>query len=86
MFVAGADHDVSLFAVEQLRSSLTDLHFVDRDVRRDVARLRRTLIAQRDAGTPWRAREAAEILADVGHDRFDRHCRWLEECPCSRRP
>ncbi|HET6702706.1 MAG TPA: hypothetical protein VFH14_12925, partial [Gemmatimonadaceae bacterium] len=55
--------DVSLFAAEQLISTLTDVDCVDRDIRRGLVALRRALVKQHDAGTPWRARDAAEVLA-----------------------
>jgi len=58
--------DVSLFVAEHLITTvtaLTDIDCVDRDIRRGLVALRRTLVKQRDAGTPWRARNAAEILA-----------------------
>ena len=52
--------DVNLFAAEQLISMLADLRCVDRDIADGLAVLRRALVAQRAAGTPWRARDAAE--------------------------
>ena len=55
--------DVSLFVTQQLISTLDGLHSADRDLQRGFIALRRTLAKQRDAGTPWLARDAADVLA-----------------------
>ena len=55
--------DVSLFVADQLVSTLADLHGVDADTRRGLRALRRELEKQREAGTPWLARDAADVLA-----------------------
>lgn len=73
--------DVSLFAAEQLISTLTDLDCVDRDIRRGLVALRRTLVKQRDAGTPWRARDAVEILAMLDMTAWISVLGLLDECP-----
>src|SRR5262249_13454847 len=54
--------DVSLFVADQLMSTLADLHCVDADTRRGLRALRRTLVKQREAGTPWLARDATDVL------------------------
>jgi hypothetical protein len=74
-------HDVSLFAAEQLISTLTDVDCVDRDIRRGLVALRRTLVTERDAGTPWRARDAAEILAMLDMTAWISVLGLLDECP-----
>jgi len=73
--------DVSLFAAEQLISTLIDVDCVDRDIRRGLVALRRTLVKQRDAGTPWRARDAAEILAMLDMTAWISVLGLLDECP-----
>jgi hypothetical protein len=73
--------DVSLFAAEQLISMLTDVDCVDREIRRGLVVLRRTLVQQRDAGTPWRARDAAEILAMLDMTAWISVLGLLDECP-----
>jgi hypothetical protein len=55
--------DVSLFAADQLISILANLHSGDGDIRNGLRTLRRTLVQQRKAGTPWLARDAADVLA-----------------------
>jgi hypothetical protein len=73
--------DVSLFAAEQLISTLHDVDCVDRDIRRGLVALRRKLVEQRDAGTPWRARDAAEVLAMLDMTAWVSVLGLLDECP-----
>jgi hypothetical protein len=73
--------DVSLFAAEQLISTLTDVDCVDRETRRGLVELRRTLVRQRDAGTPWRARDAADVLATLDMPAWIGVLGLLDECP-----
>jgi hypothetical protein len=76
--------DVSLFAAEQListLSSVSDVDCVDPDIRRGLVALRRTLVQQRDAGTPWRARDAAEVLAMLDMTAWIGVLGLLDECP-----
>jgi hypothetical protein len=74
-------HDVSLFVADQLISTLADIDCVDRDIRRELVALRRTLVKQRDAGTPWRARDAAEILSMLDPTAWISVLGLLDECP-----
>ena len=74
--------DVSLFAAEQLISTL------DRCSTASIATsgagsvaLRRTLVKQRDAGTPWLARDAAEVLAMLDMTAWISVLGLLDECP-----
>ena len=73
--------DVSVFVARQLISTLADLHCVDRDIRRDLVALRRALKAQLDAGTPWRARQAADVLATLDATSWAAVLGLLDECP-----
>ena len=76
--------DVSLFAADQLisiLSNVSDADGVDRDTRLGLAALRRTLVKQRKAGTPWRARDAAEILATLDMTAWISVLGLLDECP-----
>jgi hypothetical protein len=72
---------VSLFAAEQLISTLDTLHCVDRDIQRDLVTLARELAKQRDAGTPWLAREAADVLARLDMTAWISVLGLLDECP-----
>jgi len=73
--------DVSLFVAQQLISTLDGLHCVDRDIRRGLAALRRALVEQRDAGTPWLARGAADALAMLDVTAWAGVVGLLDECP-----
>jgi len=73
--------DVSLFAADQLMSTLADLHCVDADIRRGLRALRRTLEKQREAGTPWLARDAADALAMLDMTACISVLGLLDECP-----
>lgn len=73
--------DVSLFVADQLMSTLADLHCVDADTRRELCTLRRTLVKQREAGTPWLARDAADVLAMLDMTAWISVLGLLDECP-----
>ena len=73
--------DVSLFVAEQLISTLDNLHCVDRDIQRGLVTLRRTLVKQRGAGTPWLARNAADVLVMLDMTAWISVLGLLDECP-----
>jgi hypothetical protein len=73
--------DVSLFAADRLISMLPELHGVDVGTRRELRALQRTLVTQRDAGTPWRARDAADVLATLDTTAWVGVLGLLDECP-----
>jgi hypothetical protein len=73
--------DVSLFVADQLVSTLTDLHCVDADTRRGLRALRLKLEKQRAAGTPWLARDAADVLAMLDMTAWISVLGLLDECP-----
>ena len=73
--------DVSLFVADQLMSTLADLQCVDADTRRGLRALRRTLVKQREAGTPWLARDAADVLAMLDMTAWISVLGLLDECP-----
>ena len=73
--------DVSLFVADQLVSTLADLHGGDADTRRELGALRRTLVKQREAGTPWLARDAADVLAMLDMTAWISVLGLLDECP-----
>ena len=74
-------HDVSLFVADQLASILEDLVSADADTYRELAVLRRTLVEQRKAGTPWVARDAADVLATLDPTAWIGVLGLLDECP-----
>lgn len=73
--------DVSLFVADQLMSALADFHGVDADTRQGLRALRRTLLKQREAGTPWLARGAADVLAMLDMTAWISVLGLLDECP-----
>ena len=73
--------NVSLFVAQQLISTLDNLHCVDRDIQREVVALRRTLAQQLDAGTPWLARGATDVLAMLDLTAWVSVVGLLDECP-----
>jgi hypothetical protein len=73
--------DVSLFVADQLMSTLADLDGVDADTRRGLRALRRKLVQQREAGTPWLARDAADVLAMLDMTAWKSVLGLLDECP-----
>ena len=73
--------DVSLFVADQLMSTLADLDCVDADTRHGLRALRRKLVKQREAGTPWLARDAADVLAMLDMTAWISVLGLLDECP-----
>jgi hypothetical protein len=73
--------DVSLFVADQLMSTLADLHCVDADTRRGLHALQRKLVKQCEAGTPWLARDAADVLAMLDMTAWISVLGLLDECP-----
>jgi hypothetical protein len=73
--------DVSLFVANQLRSTLADLRGVDADTRYELRVLRRMLEKQLEAGTPWLARDTADVLAMLDTTAWISVLGLLDECP-----
>ena len=73
--------DVSMFVAEHLIVTLTDLRCVDAEIQGGLDALRRELVRQRDAGTPWRARDALEVLAMLDMPAWASLLGLLDECP-----
>ena len=65
----------------RLITTLADVDCVDRDIQRGLAALRRTLVRQRAAGTPWHARDAADVLAILDQTAWISVLGLLDECP-----
>jgi hypothetical protein len=73
--------DVSMFVAERLITTLTDLQCIDEEIQRDLNAFRRQLVKQRDAGMPWRARDAADVLATLDPPAWVSVLGLLDECP-----
>jgi hypothetical protein len=74
-------HDVSMFVANRLIAILMDLRCVDTEIQSGLQRLRRELVDQRDAGTPWRAREALDVFAMLDMPARAAILGLLDECP-----
>jgi hypothetical protein len=73
--------DVSMFVADQLIATLMDLRCADAETQDGLAALRRELVRQRDAGTPWRARNALDVLAILDMPSWVSLLGLLDECP-----
>jgi hypothetical protein len=73
--------DVSMFVAEHLIVTLTDLRCADAEIQHGLHALRRELVKQRGAGTPWRAREALDVLAMLDMPSWVSLLGLLDECP-----
>ena len=73
--------DVSLFVADQLISIAAGLHCLDPDTDRGLRALQRRLATQRAAGTPWHARDAADVLATLDMTAWISVLGLLDECP-----
>jgi hypothetical protein len=73
--------DVSMFAAERLIVTLTDLRCVDAEIQSGLGALRRELVKQREAGTPWRARQALDVIAMLDMPAWASLLGLLDECP-----
>ena len=60
---------------------MADLRCDDADIRLGLQALRRTLEKQREAGTPWLARDAADVLAMLDMTAWISVLGLLDECP-----
>jgi hypothetical protein len=73
--------DVCMFVAERLIETLTDLRCVDPDIQSGIHALRRALVRQREAGTPWHARDTLEVIAMLDAPAWASLLGLLNECP-----
>lgn len=73
--------EVSLFVTDQLISMLANLHVADADIRPGLRALERKLVKEREAGTPWKARDAADVLTLLDMTAWTSVIGLLDECP-----
>jgi hypothetical protein len=73
--------DVSMFVAERLIATLADLRTIDAASQRDLHVLRRELERNRQAGTPWKAREALDPIAILDLPTWACVAGLLSECP-----
>jgi hypothetical protein len=73
--------DVSLLVADSLIGVLTDLRCIDPDIQSGIHTLRRALVRQREGGTPWRARNALEVIQLLDTPAWASLVGLLDECP-----
>lgn len=73
--------DVGLFATDQLVAALSTLHCADADIQEGLDTLRVELTKQRQAGTPWHARDALDAIAMLDMPAWVSVRGLLDECP-----
>ena len=73
--------DVSMFVAKQLLVALSSLQCADADIEKEIGILRRELRTQCQAGTPWRARTALDVIAMLDPPAWVSVLGLLDECP-----
>lgn len=73
--------EVGVFVTERLIATLGDLWCVDDEIQRGLDALRRELVTARDRGTPWRVREALDVVASLDGPAWASLRGLLDECP-----
>jgi hypothetical protein len=74
-------HEMSLSVAERLVSLLADLRFVEGETQEGLDFLRRELARQHRSGTPWRARDALDVIAILDMLAWTALLGVLDECP-----
>ena len=73
--------DVSLFVADQLVTILDGSQSADAELGRGLRTFRHVLVKQREAGTPWLARDTADVLAMIDMTAWISVIGLLDECP-----
>ena len=74
-------HETSVSIAERLIALLTDVRRLDSDVQRGLFALRRDLLKCCQAGEPWGARDALDVLATLDMIGWTAMLGALDECP-----
>jgi hypothetical protein len=74
-------HESSMFVAGQLIEVLKNVRSIDSGTHESLVVLRRELVKQRKAGTPWRARDALDVLAILDTPAWHALLGALDECP-----
>jgi hypothetical protein len=72
---------VSLFVAERLLFALSDLRCSDAHIQAELGTLRIELTRQCQAATPWRARNALDVIAMLDMPAWASVLGLLDECP-----
>jgi hypothetical protein len=73
--------EVSVFASRRLLEALSAVPKRDRELQLALKRLRVSLTAQLDAGTPWKARRSLDVIATLDPPAWAALRGLLDECP-----
>jgi hypothetical protein len=74
-------HESSMFVAGRLIEVLNNVRSIDSRTHESLVVLRRELVKQREAGTPWRARDALDVLAILDTPAWHALLGALDECP-----
>ena len=73
--------DVCMFVAEQLTLALTNLRCADAEIDEELQTLRMALMTQCEAGTPWCARDALDVIATLDMPAWVSVLGLMGECP-----
>jgi len=73
--------DVSMYAAEQLIAVLDHMQYDDREIQMGLDALRIEMVRQWEAGTPWRARDALDVIATLDMLAWAVLLALIDECP-----
>jgi hypothetical protein len=73
--------DVCIYATEQLLSTIGGLQCSDREIQMSLHRLRREMTRYLEAGMPWRARDALDVIAMLDMPAWAALLGLIAECP-----
>jgi hypothetical protein len=74
-------HEMSMAAAGRLIALLAGSRFVEGETQQGLECLRRELVRQHRAGTPWRARDALDVVASLDVPAWTALLGVLDECP-----
>jgi uncharacterized protein DUF6178 len=72
---------VALHVARRLAETLAELSCDDDEVQADIAELRRQLVAEVAAGTPWRVRDRLDVLAVLDQPSWASLLALVDQCP-----
>jgi hypothetical protein len=73
--------DVAMYTAQQLIETLGRLRCGDRDIQAGLDVLRLELMKHRRAGTPWRARDALDVMTSLDMPTWAALLALIDECP-----